>query len=452
MEKKGNNESAKNVSNKKKMNKKKKILIITLSVVVILIAAAAGVYMNLRNQIYSEYTPNETEGVNYKELEGVTNVLLIGTDGRTLDEAARSDTMIIATIDSNNKIVKTTSIMRDTLVNVPGHGEQKINAAFAMGSAEDGVEGGVKLLMQTIRDTFQIDLDKYVIVNFWGFESIIDEIGGIEANIKDYEIDELNKYIGEATGTKTAPITTTGQQNLNGAQALSYARIRKVGNGSYERTERQRIVLLKALEKLKSVNPIKYVSIANKLAKHVKTNIDIPEALNLAYTIYKFPELKFEQLQIPQNELIVRDGLYKDLGWVLLIDKKQNSKVLEDFIFNNKMPDPNEYDLNAIANLKAQYSRDENSYNSTHGINPEDYHNNKYDEEDVPRKKPQPVPEQSTKPKEPQIKPEEPQTKPEEPQVKPEEPQVKPQEPEVKPEEPQVKPEEPQTKPESPTR
>ena len=365
---------------RKKKNKNKIILLSVLGVLAILIALGVGYYFHIRNQIYVEYKPTPKNEVSYKEVDGITNVLLIGTDGRTNDEPARSDSIIIATLDNNNKKVKLTSIMRDTVVDIPEYGENKINAAFYYGASElddkgklKGAEGGAALLMQTIEENFDLHLDKYIIVNFWGFEAIIDEIGGIEADIKDYEIDEVNKYIGESTGVNSPPITETGIQTLNGQQALSYARIRYVGNGGFERGERQNKVLLQIATKLKEVNPLKYVSIANTLAKQVKTNIDIPEALNLAYTIYKLPSLDFEQLQIPQTELIARDYYYKDRGWCLLIDLEQNSKIMYDFIFNNKIPNPEEFDLISVANASARYDAEEARYNALYNIKPEDY-------------------------------------------------------------------------------
>lgn len=385
------NDKVKRRNMKKKKSKKKKIILFSiLGALLLLLAIGVGYYYHIRGQVYVEYKPNTTKEVTYDEVEGITNVLLIGTDGRTLDEPARSDSIIIATLDNNNKKVKLTSIMRDTLVNIPEYGENKINAAFAFGSAElndkgelRGAEGGASLLMDTIEENFDLHLDKYIIVNFWGFEAIIDEIGGIEADIKDYEIEEVNKYIGEATGVNSPPITETGLQTLNGQQALSYARIRYVGNGNFERGERQNKVLVQVATKLKEVNPIKYVSIANELAKQVKTNIDIPEALNLAYTIYKFPTLEFEQLQIPQAELIARDNLYKDRGWCLLIDLEQNSRLMYDFIFNNKMPNPDEFDLMSVANAKARYDYEEARYNSIYNVNPEDFNDKNSDDTTV---------------------------------------------------------------------
>ena len=129
----------------------------------------------------------EKNNVDYKEVDGITNILLLGTDGRTLDEASRSDTIMILTIDDIHKKLKLTSIMRDTFVEIPGHGEQKINAAFAY--------GGTTLLMKTIEMNFQIKLDKYAIINFFGFKDLIDSIGGLDIDVKPSELHELNRCI-----------------------------------------------------------------------------------------------------------------------------------------------------------------------------------------------------------------------------------------------------------------
>ena len=445
------NESLKKIKAKKKNKKRKKkiILFSTLGVLAILIIGLLGYYNQIRNRILIKPTTkaNEEKKVDYEEVEGITNVLLIGTDGRTEDEAARADSIIIATLDNNNKKVKLTSIIRDTVVDIPEYGEDKINAAFFYGSSElnddgklRGFEGGADLLMDTIEDNFNIHLDKYVIVNFWGFEEIIDEIGGIEADIKDYEIDEVNKYIGESTGVNSPPITETGLQTLNGQQALSYARIRYVGNGGFERSERQSKVLFQIANKLKEVNPLKYVSIANTLSKQVKTNMDIPEALNLAYTIYKLPSLDFEQLQIPQTELIARDNLYKDRGWCLLIDLEQSAKIMHDFIFNNKLPNPDEFDLNSVINVAAAYDAKEARYNALYNIKPEDYDDKNKEEQTTPT----PPKTETEKPVTPETTPE---TKPTTPETKPTTPETTP---ETKPETtPETKPTTPETTPET---
>ena len=108
--------------------------------------------------------------------------------------------------------------MRDTLVNIPGHGEQKINAALAF--------GGPDLLMKTIKENFNLSLNKYVMVNFNGFTSIINAVGGIDVDVHDYEIKELNKFIGEYEKVKSPKIEKPGMQHLDGVQATAYCRIR----------------------------------------------------------------------------------------------------------------------------------------------------------------------------------------------------------------------------------
>lgn len=357
------NEKLEDKKVKKKHNKVKIFILSIIGILIIALGIGYAYYDNLRDEIYSEYTPEKKSTVSYKEVQGITNVLLVGTDGRDKEEASRSDAIFIATLDNNNKVIKLTNIMRDVLVDIPGYGEWKINEAFSNGSAEigddgeiKGYEGGVALLMETIEENFNIHLDKYVVVNFWGFESIIDIIGGLEIEIKDYELDEVNKYIGEATGLNSPLLTEAGVQILNGQQALSYSRIRNVGDNNFERGDRQSEVLFKLAEKLKEVNPLKYFSIANAVSKEIKTNIDIPQALNLAYTIYKFPSLEVQKLQIPQKELIAIDDIYKNKGWCLIIDLEQSSKMIYDFIYNNKMPNPEEYDMESLQKVVYKYS------------------------------------------------------------------------------------------------
>lgn len=363
-------------SKKKKWSIKKKVIISTLIVFALVMATLATGYFFIRSKVYSGIDTQEiTSDEDYKEVEGITNVLLIGTDARDLDEASRADSMIIATLDNNNKNIKLTSLFRDTLVDIPGHGEGKLNAALAY--------GGPELLLKTIKNTYGISINKYVIINFWGFEAVIDQMGGIELNVEDYMLNELNKYIGESTGGNDCPVTHAGVQILNGKQALSYARIRKGVGDEYARTDRQREVIIKVAEKLKQTKPSKYLSILNEMLEHIKTNIDPLQAVNMAYTIYKFPSLDIKQIQIPIPEL-AEGRLYKNLGWVFLMDKDQNAKILNEFIFDNKMPNPDEYDYTSFKQAMADYRSEEKQYNNKHNINPEDYIDNSSDIENTP--------------------------------------------------------------------
>lgn len=350
---------------KKSWSTTKKVVLSLVMVLVILIGTVLGFYKHIKNKIYVKKEPsisnNDSE---FKEVEGITNVLLIGVDARDLDEPCRSDSMIIATLDNNNKKVKLTSLFRDTLVDIPGHGEAKLNSAYML--------GGPELLMKTVKETYNVNIDKYIIINFWGFETIVDYIGGIEVDVKDYQLEELNKYIGESTGGNDCPVEKTGIQTLNGKQALSYARIRYNVGDEYERTDRQREVIFKVIEKLQNTKPSKYLGVMNTMLEYIKTNIDPLEALNMAYTIYKFPSLDVEQLQIPLVALSETRN-YKELGSVFLMDRLQNASILYNFIYENKYPNEEEFNYDSLKTELQKYANQESVYNKMYDINPNDY-------------------------------------------------------------------------------
>lgn len=350
---------------KKNWSTTKKVVLSLVMVLVILIGTVLGFYKHIKNKIYVKKEPsisnNDSE---FKEVEGITNVLLIGVDARDLDEPCRSDSMIIATLDNNNKKVKLTSLFRDTLVDIPGHGEAKLNSAYML--------GGPELLMKTVKETYNVNIDKYIIINFWGFETIVDYIGGIEVDVKDYQLEELNKYIGESTGGNDCPVEKTGIQTLNGKQALSYARIRYNVGDEYERTDRQREVIFKVIEKLQNTKPSKYLGVMNTMLEYIKTNIDPLEALNMAYTIYKFPSLDVEQLQIPLVALSETRN-YKELGSVFLMDRLQNASILYNFIYENIYPNEEQFNYDSLKTELQKYANQESVYNKMYDINPNDY-------------------------------------------------------------------------------
>ena len=295
------------------------------------------------------------EEVKYEKQKGITNILLIGTDSRSVNEQSRSDSIIIATIDAINKNIKLTSIMRDSYVNIKGYKSQKINASYAI--------GGPELLMDTIERNFNIKLDKYIIVNFWGFQDIVNAIGGIDINIKDYEIAEMNKFIGEVDKQKSPKIQKAGVQHLDGQQALAYTRIRHVGNGSYERNLRQREVLSVIVSKLKDTSVFQYPSLLSNILPHIKTNIEPTSIMNYVYTVYKFKPLEVKQLQIPLDELS-EGRIYKGT-WVFLLDKEQNGRVINDFIFKNTITKKEDLNLPGFKKKLNEYLRSERKANPT---------------------------------------------------------------------------------------
>ena len=234
---------------------------------------------------FNVYSFSERDIKEYKMIE---NILLIGLDGTNDKFPKRSDTMIILTIDKLNKSLKLTSLARDTLVKIPGRGEEKLTHAYAYGQEE--------LLMQTINENFDLDIKDYAVVNFKSFIDIVDIIGGVDINVNEKEIHHLNEVIKECYGvnhedTKNIEyITSSGNHNLNGYQALAYARIRKLDT-IYKRDERQRLILTNIAHKLSDVSISKYLQIAKSILRHIKVNIAFNKIIDLAFIAHESSKL-----------------------------------------------------------------------------------------------------------------------------------------------------------------
>lgn len=260
------------------------------------------------------------------ETSGIDNIVLFGVDSRTADYSGRTDSIIIATIDKNAKVVKLSSIMRDLYVKIGSTSSMsRVNAAYAL--------GGPELALKTLNNNFGLDLKYYAIIDFKAFQSLVDKVGGVDLNVKDYEVDEINYYIKSVNGSKATLLKGPGFQHLNGQQALSYARIRKVGNGDYERTERQRLVLKSIAEKAKQQNIIKLPQLLTTLASYVQTNMPLNKIISLGVTAYKFNS-SIETLRIPV------DGYFEPQSVngasVLVPDISANAQFIKEFIYNMK--------------------------------------------------------------------------------------------------------------------
>ncbi|MDO4534185.1 MAG: LCP family protein [Clostridium perfringens] len=282
------------------------------------------------------------DNIPFTEVLGISNILLLSSDARPNEEYSRADSMMILTIDNVNKKLKVTSLLRDMLVSIDGHGEEKLNHSFAY--------GGPLKTIETIENNFGIKIDNYVIINFNSFRKIVDTLGGISLDIKDYEVSELNKYILDSGGSQNDLISSSGTYTLNGYQALSYARIRKVGDGEYERSSRQRTLINLTLSKIKNASPIKIAQIVKDLFPYIKTNVNIGDAINYSLTTLSIytKNSSLEQLRLPLDS-IAKERLYPSKGWVLVLDKEENSNALKDFIFNDKIYTPNTDNISDIA-------------------------------------------------------------------------------------------------------
>lgn len=237
----------------------------------------------------------------------VRNILVIGSDTRSVEQRGRTDSMILLSVNSKTKEITMTSFMRDMYVEIVGKDADgndidtwdKMNAAY--------VYGGAELLMDTIEYNFDISVDDYVYIDFYSFVDIVDAIGGIEIEISDEEAEgmkppmaEQNKILGNEKGTDY--LEHGGKLTLNGNQALAYARLRYVGNADFERTERQRTVISKIIEKVKSSSPLTIDKFAKASMSHLTTNMSKAELYALTYKAIFSLNYDINSLRIPDDD------------------------------------------------------------------------------------------------------------------------------------------------------
>lgn len=258
------------------------------------------------------------------------NILVLGIDADR-GSAQRSDSMMILSVGYN--CVKLTSILRDTMVTIPGHGQSKINAAYAYGGAE--------LAMRTVNETFGMNISKYVVVDYLTLARLVDAVGGIDLVISQEEMEHINynnaRYAGSSVieadlGYAPKQLTQYSADgetpvHLDGLQALGYARIRKL-DSDFVRTSRQRKVAEATLLAMRSqiANPMMYVRLINVLIENVKTNMGPVEIVSLGLKALVCGEI--EQLRLPV------DGTYQDDGSSIVIDQQANAQQLRAFIYD----------------------------------------------------------------------------------------------------------------------
>ena len=242
----------------------------------------------------------------------IVNILLVGSDKRsTWTQAGRSDSTMIATIDNKNKQLKLTSLMRDMYVEIPGHGQNKLNAAYSF--------GGVQLLYETIAENFNIKLDGYVLVDFEAFKSLIDEVSGVEVDLnQEYE------YLTTAYHRSSVLDVVPGLQTMNGEQALAYTRIRQVGNNDFERTQRQRNVITSLFAKAKAMSLTELFDLGKTVLPYITTDLTNDEIYKMGKTVLFMGTTEIHQMRIPVDNSFTNQKVNR--AWVLDIDLEQNQQ------------------------------------------------------------------------------------------------------------------------------
>ena len=222
-----------------------------------------------------------------EELSNYRNIALLGIDSRDMDNdsGVRSDAIIIASINEETGEIKLFSVYRDTMLYLGDDvGLDKVTHAYYYGGAEK--------VLYTLNKNLDLNIKEVAVVNWKAVADTVDALGGIEIEILDSEISEMNKYIHDTQnniGGSDEEIEKAGKQTLNGVQAVTYARIRKDAlTGDYRRNERMKIVVKATFEKAMQMDIDALKTISNDILPQIKTNMSSRDMLGLIMNITSY--------------------------------------------------------------------------------------------------------------------------------------------------------------------
>lgn len=273
-----------------KEKKKKKVKIVLLILVILIVGIIAGAYAYLNSKIGKmNYIAIDESNIGINDgisLDNYRNIALLGVDTTSDDYGVgnRTDCIIIASINKKTSEVKLFSVYRDTYVEIPDIGLDKVNHAYANGAAE--------LSLKTLNSNLDLNISEFIVVNFDSVRDMVDSLGGVEIDIQKDELQSLNSLIGDnarVLKTGNAPkVSSSGKQTLIGIQALAYSRIRDTAGEDYRRTERMRNVLMAMFEKAKSKDVFELNNILNQILPEVTTSLTTGEIISLIPNMAKF--------------------------------------------------------------------------------------------------------------------------------------------------------------------
>lgn len=303
----------------KKKRRIRILIVVIAAIIALLLLIYAGV-LSLLGQMERETISSDDEELGIDENIGdpkITNIAVFGIDSSD-GMRGRSDTIMIITIDEKHDKIKITSIIRDSYVDIPGRGLDKINHAHAF--------GGPELAIKTINQNFKLDIRHYLSVNFSSMPQIIDAVGGVKVKITEAEA-------GQIRG-----IDQGGTHVLNGAQALQFARIRKI-DSDFERSRRQRDIMESTIRAALDTPVTSYPAMLNKVFPLLTTNLSSNQMLNLGVKTVSAGISNIEQLQFPPSGL--GSGQRINGIYYYVFDREAGARYLSDYIYQD-IPIPKE--------------------------------------------------------------------------------------------------------------
>ena len=318
-------EKVRTASKKRKKKKWKKVCLVLLAIFLLL---AGGIYYLFGGLQVKPLTSDLAAlGIDpaieelYKN-KGVTNIALFGVDTRDYDTTTgRSDAIMILSVDRAHNQIKLTSILRDSYVEIEGHGMDKITHAYAY--------GGPELAIKTINTNFKLDIKNYATVNFSQMGRVIDTLGGVEIEISEAERVQIN-ILANQEGMWAEELPSSGLVHLNGTQATAFSRIRSIDTDT-ARANRQRMVMEAVLKNVKATSIFSYPQILHDILPLMETSMDFMNIAILSPTLI-FGSDSMTQYVLPSAEDNAYGGNVGSM-WVWQYDIPAAAERLREFIY-----------------------------------------------------------------------------------------------------------------------
>lgn len=324
---------------RKKINISTKVWAIAFFVLLALFIMICVIYVkNYARMKYNEMNINEISADQLLVNDGVKDatagyrtIALYGVDSRdqNMDAGTNSDSIMIVSINESTKEIKLVSVYRDTLMDIASgamNKSQKVNYAYQLGGAVTAIN--------TLNTNLDLNITDYVAVDFSAMASIIDAVGGVNINVVDDEINNFNKNLAEQisiSGKYSSGITQAGQYTLDGQQAVAYSRIRSTGSGDITRTERQRIILLKVIDKLIKADTSSLSAFVDVSFNNISTSLNKDSILDLVKAVAKYSVVDTAGFPFAYEAV----DMAEQGNCLVAADMESNVKALHEYLYDN---------------------------------------------------------------------------------------------------------------------
>lgn len=279
-------EKAAKARRKRKSRRKRRVLFLMGEIFILSILLGIGYVMAKYDKFQiTSFNKGDIKVNAGTEQEGYTTLALFGGDSRdgALEEGTHADCIIIVSIDNKTKNIQMVSVYRDTLTEQMDGDLKKANNSYFTGGPKDAIN--------MLNKNLDLAIQNYVTVDFKALADTIDLLGGVEIDIKEEEIQYINEFLEETAqvaGKDANFVNESGNQLLDGSQAVTYARIRSTAGGDYTRTERQRLVLEKIFEKVLNTKISTLNKIIDKVFPQVSTSFSLKDMIGLAAGVTQY--------------------------------------------------------------------------------------------------------------------------------------------------------------------